>query len=76
MKEERLHEKAIRLIEGEVVEVQGLSIRLGRQHHIFDPCLCCDMDCICHVGNDMRSLCLECDCITHDDCYMILHNRD
>lgn len=76
MKEDSLHEKAIRLIEGGVVEVQGLRVRLGRQRYIFEPCLCCEMDSLCHNGDDMCSLCLECDRMTDDDCYLILHIED
>lgn len=76
MNEKELHEKAIRLIEGGVVEVQGLSVRLGRQYYYFDPCFCCKLDSICHFGDDMCSLCLECDRMTDDDCYLILHIED
>lgn len=72
MTEKELHEKAIRLVEGGIVEVSGLSVAMGHERYIFDPCLCCDMDCLCHHGNDLCRLCEECDAISHEDCFLIL----
>ena len=66
------HEKAIRLIEGGIVEVSGLCVRIGHSPYIFDPCFCCDMDCLCHKGNSICNLCEECDSITKEDCFLIL----
>lgn len=67
-----IHEKAIRLVEGGVVEVSGLSVRLVKDSNIFDPCFTCEMDCLCHFGNDMHLLCRECDIITKKNCFLIL----
>lgn len=66
-----IHEKAIRLIEGGVVEISGLSVIMRHGSHIFDPCAVCDMDCLCHKGNDICTLCEECDAITGEDCLLI-----
>lgn len=72
MTEKELHQKAIRLIEGGIVEVCGHSVALGREPYIFDPCFGCEMDCLCHKDGDICELCMECDDITRDDCFLIL----
>lgn len=66
-----VHDKAIRLIEGGIVEVSGMNVTLGHEPYIFDPCFVCDMDCLCHKGNDICELCEECDSITREDCFLI-----
>lgn len=73
MKEEKsIHEKAVRLVEGGIVNIDGHTVKLGKDTYIFDPCFCCEMDCLCHIGNEMCSVCEECDNITHMDCFLIL----
>lgn len=69
---ESIHEKAIRLIEGGIVEISCLCVRMGHSPYIFDPCFGCDMDCLCHKGNPICDLCEECDSITNEDCFLIL----
>ena len=60
-KKESVHKKAIRLVEGGIVEVSGLCVIMHHEPHIFDPCFVCDMDCLCHKGNEICELCEECD---------------
>lgn len=67
-----VHEKAIRLVEGGIVDVDGHSVRLVQYPYIFDPCYCCEMDCLCHRGTEMCDVCEECDAITKWDCFLIL----
>lgn len=67
-----LHEKAVRLCEGGIVEVDGLSVKLRLDKYIFDPCIVCEMDSLCHKGNDICDLCEECDSLIKEDCYLIL----
>lgn len=69
--EKTLHEKAIRLIEGGVVEISGMSVRMRHEPYIWDPCRLCDMDCLCIMGNDICNLCVECDTILGEDCILI-----
>ena len=69
---ESIHEKAIRLIEGGIIEVSGLCVRIGHSPNIFDPCYVCEMDCLCHKGNPICDLCEECESITRDNCFLIL----
>lgn len=69
---ESIHSKAIRLLEGGVVEVQGLSVVVRVEDNLSDPCFVCEMDCICHFGTEMCDVCLECDMITRKDCFLIL----
>lgn len=66
-----VHEKAIRLVEGGIVEVGGISVILHSEPDIFDPCFCCDMDSLCHFGTEMHLVCRECDSITKKDCILI-----
>lgn len=70
MKQTELHEKAVRLVEGSVVEIKGLFVRMYSEKYIFDPCLCCEMDCLCHHGNDICNLCEECDAVSGRDCFL------
>lgn len=71
-KKESIHTKAIRLIEGGIVNVDGHSVKLGKEPYIFDPYYCCEMDSLCHIGNEMCAVCMECDNITHMTCWLIL----
>ena len=54
-----IHEKAIRLTEGGIVEVDGHSVRLVEIPDMFDTCYCCEMDCLCHTGTEMCDVCIE-----------------
>lgn len=69
---ESIHEKAIRLAEGGTVEIDGHTVKLGKAHNIFFPCSRCEMDSLCHLGNKMCAVCVECDEITGMDCNLIL----
>lgn len=71
-KTDRVHEKAIRLVEGGEVEIDGHSVRLVKYPCLVDPCFCCEMDSLCHIGNEMCSVCEECDAITKLDCLLTL----
>ena len=70
-----VHEKAIRLVEGGIVDVDGHPVKLVKYNEIFDPCYCCKMDCLCHIGTEMCEVCMECDSITNMNCYLILNSR-
>ena len=70
MKRDEVHEKAIRLIEGGHVSVDGHSVRLRRTNYAFFSCNECLMDCLCHVGSEMCSVCSECDRLTDEHCYL------
>lgn len=67
-----IHDKAVRLVEGGIVEVDGLCVVLHRDKYIFDPCFYCETDCLCHKGTEMCSVCEECDKITKEDCFLSL----
>lgn len=67
-----IHEKAIRLVEGGIVDVDGHSVQLVKDPDIFNPCYCCEMDSICHSGTEMCSVCEECDNITQMSCFLVL----
>lgn len=72
MKEKEIHEKAIRLLEGGIVEVDGHCVTLRKCPQNRSSCDICEMDSICHVGTEICSVCLECDIISNDSCYLKL----
>lgn len=69
-----IHSKAIRLLEGGVVEVQGFAVSVVVKIWLFDPCFICEMDSICHIGSEMCKVCHECDMISRKDCYLVFHD--
>lgn len=68
-----LHEKAMVLVKGGIVEISGLRVKMRHEQDVFNPCFRCDMDPICHSGNDISELCQECDLITGEDCSLIIY---
>lgn len=73
---DRIHEKAIRLIEGGVVEVDGLFVRAVRTNVMYDTCDLCEMDCLCRIGTEMLDVCKECDRINANYYYLKLVNKN
>ena len=67
-----IHEKAIRLIEGGIVDVDGHSVKLVNVPDMFDTCNLCEMDCLCHIGTEMCYVCIECVGISKKDCILKL----
>ena len=67
-----IHEKAIRLLEGGVVEVDGHSVKLVQIPDEFDTCNECEMDCLCHIGTEMCYVCIECVRISKKNCILKL----
>ena len=75
MKDKSLHEKAIKLLEGGRVEVEGLAVACVRFSGDWNECDECEMDCLCHDGNDICRVCVECSHISGKKCYLRLVNR-
>ncbi len=75
-KEMSIHDKAIRLIEGGMVDVDGHVVKLGKDTFPFNPCLGCEMDSLCYMGTEMCYVCQECDMITGKTCYLTLVEAD
>lgn len=71
-----LHERAVRLVEGGIVEVDGLMVKAIKAPIDFYPCESCDMDCLCHKDDDteMAYLCMEVDSVGRDGYYLKLVN--
>ena len=76
MKEQEIHEKAIRLIEGGQVNVDGHCVKMKKASEDYRACMQCDMDSLCKADSEMYFVCLECDYITDDDCYLELVTND
>ena len=72
MKEKEIHDKAIRLLEGGIVEVDGHGVKIGKCPIEAFSCDRCEMDSICHMGTEMCAVCTECEYISGQDCYLIL----
>lgn len=71
-----IHEKAIRLIEGGIVDVDGHSVKLVNVPDMFDTCNSCEMDCLCHIGTEMYYTCIECVGISKKNCILELVTLD
>lgn len=60
-----IHDKAIRLLEGGIVEIDSDWFRLITLPDDFDgnPCMECDLDSICRMEH--VDICGECEMISH-----------
>lgn len=76
MKKQTTHDKAIRLIEGGQVNVDGHRVRMKKVLASDNMCLLCEMDSICTNGSEMRIVCEECDHITQLACFLELVTND
>ena len=65
------HDKAIRLLEGGLVEIDGLLFSIDDAGPEDDACYSCQLDSICSVN--ISNICLEADLITRTYHRMILH---
>ena len=73
--EQSIHEKAVRLVEGGIVDINGQSVMLAKYPYIFDPCFCCDMGRFCHYENEMFLVCEECDSISKMECFLMPYEQ-
>ena len=66
------HDKAIRLLEGGVVEIDGNWFRLIKFPEYYDDneCMECNLDSICR--NEHLEICAECETISHRKCCLRL----
>lgn len=71
-REKDIHNKAIRLIEGGVVEVDNLCVRMRYEADDEFVCLDCEIDSICKRDSEMHDVCVECDLITGKGCILVL----
>ena len=65
------HEKAIKLLEGELVEIDGLLFSIDDAGLENNPCLSCRLDSICSLN--IMNICEEADMITRTAHRLILH---
>lgn len=66
---ETIQEKAIRLVKGDIVEIQGHFVELRHEKYLFDPCFFCDLNSKCHQRGEFAGVCNQCDYITDEYCY-------
>lgn len=67
-----VHDKAIRLLEGGVVNIEGNWFGLRRLSDDYDdsPCIACNLDSICK--KEHSDICNECDAISGTKCFLQL----
>lgn len=65
MKQEIIHAKAIRLLEGGQVVVDGHRVKIEFSGLSYMTCEVCSMDCLCHQDTEMNLVCRECDFISN-----------
>lgn len=67
-----VHDKAIRLLEGGVVNIDGNWFRVRKFPDCYDgtPCEECDLDSICRMEH--TDVCGECEAISHRRCCLQL----
>ena len=72
MEKKTVHDKAIRLIEGGIVEIEGNWFRLKRLPKYFDDNTCneCELDSMCHWEH--VQICEECEAISNQRCMLVL----
>lgn len=68
-----LHDIAVRLCEGGVVDYGGYALRAKEVETDDSPCLLCEMDCVCDY--DMTNLCAECDGVTRSKHIIYFANK-
>lgn len=68
-----LHEMAVRLCEGGVIEYGGHFIKAKNVSDLDNPCQVCQMDCVCDMN--MVDLCAECDTYTRTKHYLSFSNE-
>lgn len=64
------HDKAIRLCEGGIVEIDGHCVALMRNDSDDEDCYLCNMDSICH--KEMADICFDCQLMMKTGCYLKL----
>ena len=69
-----IHDKAIRLVEGGAVNIDGHPVELVKVPDESDTCYICAMDSLCHLGSEMCAVCIECEEITRSNCLLKLHS--
>lgn len=67
-----IHDKAIRLVEGGIVEIDSNWFRLIQLPDDYEdvPCMVCDLDSICRMEH--TDVCGECEAISNKRCYLQL----
>ena len=72
MEKKTVHDKAIRLIEGGIVEIEGNLFRLKRFPEYFDDNTCneCELDSMCHWEH--VQICEVCEAISNQRCMLEL----
>lgn len=71
-----IHSKAIRLMEGGLVEIDGHVVKAVWINDCDCECYICEMDCLCHVGSPIHELCAEVSALARKSVYLELRKLD
>lgn len=71
-----VHDKAIRLLEGGIVQIEGNRFQVKRFPNNYDGITCneCSLDYICR--QEHMDICAECEAISNRDCCLELANKE
>lgn len=72
MKKITIHDKAVRLVEGGIIEIEGLNFKLRKFPDWYDDdqCMECELDSICRMEH--TDICWECEAILRKRCCLQL----
>lgn len=75
MKKMTVHDKAIRLLEGGIVQIEGKRFRVKRFPDYYDGITCfdCSLQSICR--QEHLNICAECEAISNRDCCLEIANK-
>ena len=75
MKKMTVHDKAIRLLQGDIVQIEGNWFRVKRFPDYYDDntCKVCELDSMCHWEH--TQICEECEIISQHKCILNLVSR-
>lgn len=72
-KEMSLHDLAVRLCEGGIVDYGGFALKAKEVDMNETACNLCNMDCACNLS--ITDLCAECDAVTHTKHILMFANE-
>lgn len=69
-----IHDKAVRLLEGGIVQVDSVFVRAVKAIGMYATCEVCEMDSLCRFGTEMLEVCKQCDFLSNNYYYLKLIN--
>lgn len=73
--EKSVHDIAKSLVDGGIEEIDGFYVALKHETFIFNPCSKCEFGIVFSEDNIICKVCMECDSITYEDCFLVLKDQ-